>query len=83
MEIDFVTPVPVHVSLEPKLYLLGLRLVHPTYLPAGRHVVSVLLDVVGNTVEVGRGQCLLVLDSRNKRQRFFINDSELYKDCEE
>jgi len=82
MEVEISTPTPLHVSLDARLNHLGLRLVYPTYLPVGRHVLKILVDVMGADVVIGRGSCLLHLDTRGPRQRFSINAEGLYKDSE-
>lgn len=80
LELDVAHDAPLHVELDPKLAHLGLRLVHPHYLAPGTQKMCLLLDVVDGDVRVGRGQCVVVLDTRNTRQKFCINAGGLYKD---
>jgi hypothetical protein len=80
MQIDVAGATPLHLTLDHKLVLAGMRLVHPTYLPPGRNRVRLILDVVGADVTVARGQRLVVCDTRAAPITFSIGDGRLYKD---
>lgn len=82
LEMDISTPVAVHVSLDRKLMHMGMRLVDPLYLAPGVHTLQLLVDVVSDSVRVGRGQCVVHLDARSTQQRFSIKANGLYKECE-
>lgn len=80
MDIDVVSAVPLHLTLDRKLVLAGMRLVDPTYLAPGRNRIRLILDVVGSGVTVARGQRFVVCDTRAAPIAFSIGDGRLYKD---